>query len=432
MTVAVRPRVRPVLLALGLLAVPFDLADAAGFEIYNQGARAMGFAGAYVAQAYDPSAIYFNAGGVGLLKGKHIYLSAGFGDLTTDFTGEGPFPPAGTLERSDSGLGILPSVYYTHQVAERWVLGVGFYNQFGFVSKWDDPDAFTGRYICTDCRIRARNLNPTVAYKLADRLAIGAGVDLLFAKFDHQQRLLAEPNPFPDPTDVAELTIDGASATSFGWNVGLLAAPSESFSIGIHFRSRVAAEYEGTADFNQILTGNDVVDTIVAASLPPRQPVRVSHYYPATLSGGIAVRGQNWTVEGDIIFSFWSSFDTVMFSYPQGDGVGTTQLVQDYEDIWEGRLGVEYLLSETWAVRAGYAYDHSPQPTPTLSPFLHDEDRHVFGVGGTYRYENMELDLFGRYLLFRDRNTRGLSEYDYEGLYQSNSFQVGAALGYRF
>ena len=101
MNVAVRPRVRPALLALGLLAASFDLADAAGFEIYNQGARAMGFAGAYVAQAYDPSAIYFNAAGVGFLTGKHLYLSAGLGSINTDFTGEGPFPPVGTLETTD-------------------------------------------------------------------------------------------------------------------------------------------------------------------------------------------------------------------------------------------------------------------------------------------------------------------------------------------
>ena len=157
---------------------------------------------------------------------------------------------------------------------------MGFYNQYGFKSEWANPDEFTGRYICTECKIRARNLNPTVAYKIEDRLAIGVGVDMLFASFDHQQRLLAEPNPFPEPTDVAELTIDGASDTSFGWNVGILAAPSESFSIGLHYRSKVSATYTGEADFNQILTGNDVVDTIVAASLPPRQPVEVEPLLP--------------------------------------------------------------------------------------------------------------------------------------------------------
>lgn len=432
MTVASKPFARLAVLALGLSVGSLDRAEAAGFELYNQGARAMGFAGAYVAQAYDPSAIYYNAAGVGFLRGKHLYLSAGLGNLKTDFTGEGPFPAPGTLEQSDPGSRFLPAFYYTQQVSESLVLGVGFYTQFGTRATWLNPDEFTGRYICTDCRIRARNLNPTVAWRIEDRLAIGAGINLLFASFDHQQRLLADPNPFPEPTDVAELTIASASDTAIGWNAGILASPSESFSIGLHFRSKVSAEYSGEADFNQILTGNDVVDTLVAATLPPRQPVLISHYYPSTLAGGIAIRRGDWTVEGDIIYSFWASFDAVNFAYPDEQGIVATELPQDYENIWEGRLGVEYLLSETWAVRGGYAYDHSPQPTDTISPFLHDEDRHVFGLGGTYRYENIQVDLFGRYLLFRDRSTDGLSRYGYEGLYQSTSFQLGAAIGFRF
>jgi long-chain fatty acid transport protein len=176
---------------------------------------------------------------------------------------------------------------------------------------------------------------------------------------------------------------------------------------------------------------------VVAALLPPRQPVFISHSLPASLTGGIAIRRGNWTIEGDIVYTFWSSFDSVLLRYPSpGDetteDVQDIEFVQDYENIWEGRLGIEYLLSETWAVRGGYAYDHSPQPTSTISPFLHDEDRHVFGLGGTYRYENLQLDLFARYLLFSNRSTDGLSVYEYEGLYESRSFQLGAALGYRF
>jgi long-chain fatty acid transport protein len=432
MNVAVRLRAGLALVALGFLLLSAPRAQAAGFALENQGARAMGFAGAYVAQSYDPSAIYWNAAGTGFLRGKQIYLSAGLGSIGTDFTGIGPFPPPGTLEQTKRQLLILPAVYYTQQVGENWVVGLGFYTPFGFRSQWKSPDMFTGRFICTDCEIRARNLNPTIAYKLADRFAVGFGFNLLFASFNHHQRLLAEPNPFPDPTDVAELSIDGASDTAFGWNVGLLASPSESFSIGLHYRSTVSAEYSGTADFNQILTGNEEVDTIVAANLPPRQPVTIAHSLPSTFTGGIAVRGTNWTVEGDISWTRWQSFDSVLFSYPDQEGITTTELVQDYETIWEGRLGAEYLLSETWAIRGGYSYDHSPQPTPTLSPFLHDEDRHGFGVGGTYRYENFQIDLFGRYLLFRNRDTDGLSQYGYEGLYQTSSFQLGAAIGYRF
>jgi len=432
MTVAVRLRLCQAFVALALVLVPASHLRASGFAVENSGARAMGFAGAYVAQSYDPSAIYWNAGAVGLLKDKQLYLSAGFGGLTTDFVGGGPNPPAGTFETTDGNIGLLPSIYYTQQVAEDWVVGVGFYTQFGFRSQWANPDEFTGRYICTDCQSRARNLNPTVAYKIEDRLAIGVGVDILFASFDHNQRLLAEPNPFPEPTDVAELSIDSATSTSFGWNVGLLAAPSENFSIGLHYRSQLTAEYDGTASFNQILTGNTVVDTVVAASLPPNQPVVLSHDYPSSLTGGIAIRRENWTIEGDIAYMFWSTFDTVTFAYPSEGGPATTELVQDYRNVWQGRLGIEYLLSDAWAVRGGYSYDHGPQKNETVSPFLHDSNRHGFGLGGTYRYENFQLDVFGRYLLFVDRDTTGLSVYDYNGIYSTSSFQIGAAVGFRF
>ena len=97
MSLVVRGRVLRALLALPLLALPVS-AHASGFAIESQGARAMGFAGAYVAQAADPSAIYYNAAGIGFLKGKQLYVGAAFASLSTDFTGSGPYPASGTLE----------------------------------------------------------------------------------------------------------------------------------------------------------------------------------------------------------------------------------------------------------------------------------------------------------------------------------------------
>ena len=58
--------------ALVLLSAP--RAQAAGFAIFEQGARAMGFAGAYTAQSKDGSAIFHNAAGIAFLKEKQFYL----------------------------------------------------------------------------------------------------------------------------------------------------------------------------------------------------------------------------------------------------------------------------------------------------------------------------------------------------------------------
>src|SRR3954468_18436381 len=78
-------------------------AHAAGFAIFEQGARAMGFAGAYTAQASDPSAIFHNAAGVAFLKGKQIYFGGTFIHPSSSFTGDDPFPGASITEKGDTG-----------------------------------------------------------------------------------------------------------------------------------------------------------------------------------------------------------------------------------------------------------------------------------------------------------------------------------------
>jgi len=111
-----RGRTLRALLALPLLALPASV-DASSFALESQGARAMGFSGAYVAQAADPSAIYYNAAGIAFLKDGAVRERA-VRRLSTDFTGEGPNPPVGTLESSSRGLGVLPAFYYSQQVGE--------------------------------------------------------------------------------------------------------------------------------------------------------------------------------------------------------------------------------------------------------------------------------------------------------------------------
>jgi long-chain fatty acid transport protein len=418
------------LLALPLLAIPASV-RASGFALESQGARAMGFSGAYVAQAADPSAIYYNAAGIGFLKGKHLYAGALFGGLSTDFTGEGPYPPAGTLETSSRGLGAVPTIYYSQQVGERVYLGVGFNRPFGFKSQWDNPDQFTGRYICTDCKIDSWGLNPTIAYRLEDRFSIGAGLDLRFSSFKQVRRLQANPNPFPVPTDVAELTFDSDTKTGVGFNVGILASPSENFSIGVAYRHKVTVVHDALASFVQIRTGDAAVDEAVAKGLPASQQATAGFTYPASIAVGAALRRGYWTIESDFQWTLWSSFDAVTLSFPNTPSFDTL-LPQDYASTWRGAIGIEYLIGDDWEIRGGYSYDHSPQPTETISPFLQDEDRHGFAAGGSYKYESFRIDGVARYLLFRDRSTRGLSRYGYDGLYESGGFSLSVSFGYRF
>jgi long-chain fatty acid transport protein len=414
-----------------VLALHPGRAQASGFQVDNQGARAMGFAGAYVAQAADPSAIFYNAAGVAFLKGTQISLNAGLGSFGTDFTAEGPAPPVGVVEQTERQITILPSLYFTHQLSDRWVVGVGFNSPFATRSEWKNPNQFTGRYICTDCEIRSWSLNPTVAYKIEDRLSVGIGVEMHFSSFSLNRRLNAVPDVAAQTKDVAAQTLASSTDNEIGWNVGLMASPSESVTLGVAYRHGVQAVYDAVASFSQIPTGDAAVDALVAARLPAAQAVTVVHNLPSNVAAGLAVRRGDWTVEGDLAWTFWSSFNTVELRYASTPSLSAT-LPQAYENVLQGRIGVEYLLSPTWSVRGGYSYDHGPQPTTTVSPFLHDSNRHGFGLGGSWKYGNVSVDLLARALAFRSRSTRSLNQYGYDGRYETSAFQLGIGFSYRF
>ena len=430
MTQALTRRALRALLALPLLAAPAS-AKASGFAVESQGARAMGFAGAYVAQASDPSAIFYNAAGIAFLKGKQLYISGALAGLSTDFTGAGPNPPAGTLESTSNGLSILPSFYYSQQVADTVVVGLGVTRPFATKASWTNPDEFTGRFICVECSLSSWSINPTVAFHLADRFALGAGLDVRFSKFDLSRRLIADPNPFPAPTDVAELTLASDTKTALGFNAGMLAMPTENFSLGLSYRHKVTVDHAAQADFVQILTGNTALDQAVAIALPGSQPATVSYTYPGSFAVGAALRRGYWTIEADFQWMLWSKFDQVAIVYQNAPNFSTT-LPLDWKDTWRGALGLEYLIKDDWEARFGYGYDHSPAPTDTISPFIHDADRHTFGLGGSWKYEKLRIDFDVRYVMWRNSSTLGISRYGYDGDYSSHSLQFGAALGYKF
>jgi long-chain fatty acid transport protein len=406
-------------------------AQGSGFAVDGQGARAAGFAGAYVAQASDPSVLFYNAAGIAFLKGRQLSLNGGLTAAKTDFTAEGPAPPLGVVEETERRIAVLPSLYYTHQLTQRLVAGVGAESPFAVRSQWKNPDLFTGRGLCTDCEIRSFSLNPTLAYRIEDRLAIGIGLDVRFSRFRLDRRLNEVPEVSAQARDLAAQTLASGTHTGFGFNLGLMASPSENVTLGIAYRHKVQAVYAAVADFAQIATGDASLDAQVAAHLPPSQTVTVVHNFPSSLKAGLAVRRGDWLIEGDLDWTLWSAFDSIELRYARTLGLSAS-LPQAYESVVGGRIGVEYQLSRTFSVRGGYSYDEGPEPSTTLSPFLHDAGRHGFGLGGTWTYGKLSLDLVARYRPSPARSTGGLSRYGYDGRYETNAFQLGLGFGYRF
>lgn len=416
---------------LGLLLVP-SLASAAGFSIFEQGGRAMGFSGAYTALAQDPSAIFYNAAGIAFLRDEQIYFGGTLVKPWSDFTGVNPFPGEGVRETGDVSLLPVPAAYYTRPFSERIVLGLGVDAPFGLRTQWANPDSFTGRYISVKADLRSLSLNPTFAIKLADRFAVGAGLDVRFSKVELVRRV-----PSVDPftlkvVDIAELTLESGWASGFGFNVGLLAKPTDSLSLGATYRHKVRLDYEGDARFAQILTGNAQFDALVSASLPSgAQALTTSVEFPAIATGGAAYSWRDWTLAADVVWFQWSTFDRLQIAFSERPDLNEV-IPELYDDSWQFRVGLERRLNDSWTVRGGYHYDQSPTPPASVSPLLPDASRHGAALGATWKRGRFWIDAGSWYLLFQDRSTEGLNRDRYDGTYSNSALTFGVSFGYRF
>ena len=109
-------RVRRLVAPLTILALlcATHRARAAGYGLYEQGARALGQAGAFTARADDPSAIYFNPAGLSRLDGKALLLSPNLIVFKAEFTGIAPDPGYGVHESTVPKVFPPFAAYYAH------------------------------------------------------------------------------------------------------------------------------------------------------------------------------------------------------------------------------------------------------------------------------------------------------------------------------
>lgn len=360
-------------------------AGAAGFSFDAQGAKAMGLAGAFVAQADDPSALFYNPGGLALLKKKKAGVAGAASYRLNEslFQGLPPGSAAGTASEQETPSELVPHLYVTLPLGSRAVVGMGVNSPFLLHSEWSDPATFAGRRQTTRAELSTLEVTPAIAFALTPKLGIGLGVSYRSSEFKLSRR---EPrlNPFNGlEVDVAAIDVDTDMEAGVGWNAGLLHQVSPRFSWGLAYRSPIEVEYNGVSRLTQISTGNAQLDALVATTLPFDQDLGVTTRieFPSVATFGIAVGlTQAILLEADVQQTGWQSFDGVAIAY-SGHSDLNFGVRQDFEDSLSYRLGVRLRSAKGTELRFGAALEESPLPDARVSGFLPDAERTVYAVG---------------------------------------------------
>ena len=421
--------------ALGALAA--TPVQAAGFSIFEQGTKAMGMAGAFTAQADDPSMLFHNAGGLAFVTEREF--SAGVTYIKgaeAELEGADPFPGEGYRAEQELLAEYVPHGYWVQPINDTWKFGLGINAPFGLTTEWENPDTFAGRFISTKAALRAIDVNPTIGWQLTPNFGIGFGAIARVSDVE-LNRNIGAVNPFTfQVQNVGRLVLEGDFTEGYGFNAGILHKVTNSFAWGLSYRSKVKIEYEGEAHVSQISTGNAQLDLAVASRIPfgVALPVETEIEFPDVASLGLAFSlSPNVLLETDFNWTGWSSFDEVPITFTGGatNSLPDTSIPEHWEDVYNYRAGLRWTASPSSQWRIGYVFDETPQTEEGVSPLLPDADRNGFTLGYGYT-GGLKADFALMYLPFdeRIRDESFPGEGDFFGTYNTTAYLFGATLSF--
>jgi len=419
------------LAVLALLLAP-ALAFGSGFALFEHAARGVALGGAFGATADDATAGYYNPAGLAFQEGTKSAAGAYFITFDSKFTGDNPYPGVGYESKQESQIFFPVHAHVTGGLTDRLRWGFSMTAPFGLGTWW--PDDFAGKFISKRIDLKVFNLNPNLAFKVNDHLALAVGFDYFLSAVD-LTKSIGVINPYTQQAaEVGQVHMFNSSDSGWGYNFGVLAKLGGGFSAGATYRSRVEVTYDAEASFTQFSTGNADFDQIVALQIPFAEnvPGETRINFPAEMRVGLAWHGDALGIEADVVKMGWDSFQNlpiVLEGYPLLSSVRE----ENYEDCFTYRLGVEYRTSPTWSWLFGALYDENPVPTAAVSPLLPDSNRTGISIGFSWDFsQNMRLDLGFLHLMFDERSTEGLDHDNFNGTYKQTAELLGLTVGYRF
>lgn len=344
-----------------------------GFVVTYQGAKASGMADAFIAQADDPSANYYNPAGLASIEGTQFSTGVILAYQTPwEFDGsvnDGTGNFIETSEEARSNVLVAPHIYFSHRFENKLAVGFGLTASYPLSVAWSPNDLLSN--YSHENNMLPLTFNPNIAYKFDNiGLSIGAGISYTYVIVSQENLLPANALGAGSPATYsrAELTGDG-----WGYNLGIKWEANDMLTLAATYRGKIHVDLEGDIKgTSSAFTGSSWTGYL-------DQDIDADVNLPAMAVFGVAVKPlKNLVIEFDAARTYFSSY-----TGPFGD----------WEDVWGYRLGGQYSINENWDVRAGYAYEENPVPGDVVGPDLPDSDCQTVTVGFGYHNERFAFDM---------------------------------------
>ena len=367
-------------LALVIAAAASSAAQAGGFGVHEQSTVFLGSAFAGSAAGGALSSMFWNSAAVGQFDGLNSESAYSLilpdSEITATTGSTLGFLGAKSGDIGDTGL--VPASYYSYQLSNDLVLGMAVNAPFGLVT---DPSNYmwAGITQARESKIETYNFNPTVAYRLAPGVIVGAGLQVDYMKAQLRQSTGILPSS-------AEAVVKGDD-WGIGFTAGILVTPAAGTTIGLGFRSMIDHELEGELKVNEALL------PVAFRQVPISAGVELPETLTASLRHDMA---PDWTLLATAQWTNWSRLQDLTVVCEAGGnnflgcpstGSVTRKLDLGWHDGWFFSGGLEHKYNEQLTLRGGLAYEISPiRNADERTIRVPDADRIWVNLGASYKY----------------------------------------------
>lgn len=395
-------------------------AMAGGYQVNLASQRQIGMGHTGTGIETGTSSIFFNPGAMAYLRENGVTVGAGA--ISSHIAYRAPEPSSNTAE-ADNDFGTPFQVYGVYGINDKLKVGLGIYTPFGSGVRWGDE--WSGRFSLNEIDLQAIYFQPTVSYRVSDKIGIGVGLVVAVGGVNLQRVL---PLQSQDGQE-GGLELDGGANTAYGFNAGVYFQPTEKLSIGVDYRSRVNLKVEdGDVTFSDI-------PAIAKPNFPDGTTFTAELPMPSTLTLGIGFRpSEQLTLAVDVSRVQWSAYESLRFDFSQPvAGSTVSETARNYEDAMIYRIGGEYKVSEALALRAGAYYDQTPVQDGYLTPETPDSDSRGLSAGVGYAFTDMiSVDASFLYINKTKRTDAADKSGGVPGTFKSTAYIPGLGVNFKF
>ena len=256
---------------------------------------------------------------------------------------------AGGSDGGNAGSPVaIPSLFAVRHLNEDWSVGLGVSAPLG--GGVDYGRDFVGRYQAQLSELAVLSISPAVAYRVNDKLSLGAGVSALYTDMN---LYIALKQPGPQASD-GQIRMDGLDDWGYQGYLGATYQATDKLTIGAVYRTEADVELEGDINFRNV--------TFPPFNLLTSQvnEAAVDFTYPQMVNLGFDYRlAENLKLLADFGWEEWSAFGDTRIGL-SGDGSALTSFDRDWDDTWRVGIALGHKCSERRIVTAGVSYDSSP------------------------------------------------------------------------